>query len=140
MGCSMFRASIHVRRAEGAPPFTQQEQETAKAITLRIGSAAGFRETDAGETLSNDPSSSYRWFVSLDAPGSGDFDQKSVGVSGGMRNDRREIRIVFGDYDRGQPLPSTQKMIDEMRVALEHAFPDCPIEVTRHDKPRLFGP
>ena len=78
--------------------------------------------------------------MSLDAPGGGDFDQKSVGVSGGMRNDRREIRIVFGDYDRGQPLPSTQKMIDDLRVALERAFPDCRIEVTRHDKPRLFGP
>jgi hypothetical protein len=130
----MFGASIHVRRAEGAPPFTLQEQDIAKAIAVEVGRAAGFRAIDRADTLSN-----YRYFVSLQAPVDS-LEQKSVDVWGGMRDDHREIRILFGDYDRGQPLPSTQRMIDEMRVALERAFPDCAVEVTRHDKPRLFGP
>jgi hypothetical protein len=131
----MYNASIHVQRPDGT--FTPNEQDAAKAIVVEICRAAGFRETDTPDALSDHPSSSYRWFVSL---GGKDFEQDSVGISGGMRKDRREIRIVLEDERRGEPLPSTRKMIDDLRVALERAFPDSHVEVTTKKIPRVFGP
>jgi hypothetical protein len=57
-----------------------------------------------------------------------------------MRADRREILIAVGDWMNGDPLPATRKLVDDLRAALARAFPDSQVDVTRHDKPRLFGP
>ena len=137
----MYGARVSVLRPEGAPSFTPEEQATAKSIVVEVCRAAGFGETDTAEKLSDHESSSpYRWFVSLGAPGGGDFDQDSVDISGEMRKDRREIRVSVGDWARGEPLPSTQKMVEDLRAALERAFPDCRVTVTSRKVVRWFAP
>ncbi|HKA13942.1 MAG TPA: hypothetical protein VKH41_02910 [Myxococcota bacterium] len=134
-GCTMFGARIHVARAEGAP-FTQREEDAAKAVVDEICRAAGFRE---GRPKPGDPSSSWPYvdFVSFDGEGS---EQDTVGIVGMMRRDRREILISIGDWNRSDPLPATRNLVDDLRSALQRSFPDARIEVTREDKPRLFGP
>jgi hypothetical protein len=140
-GCTMYGASVSVLRPEGSPSFTQQDQDTAKSIVVEVSRAAGFWETDTAEKLSDhESSSSYRWFVSLGAPGGGDFDQDSVDISGEMRKDRREIRVSIGDDVRGEPLPSTRKLVEDLRVALERAFPESRVTVTSRKVVRWFAP
>jgi hypothetical protein len=57
-----------------------------------------------------------------------------------MRRDRREIRVVVSDYERGEPLPATRKMIDDLQSALARAFPDCRVEVTSRTRLHGFAP
>jgi hypothetical protein len=139
-GCYTYGANVSIVRPDPAPSFTQQEQETAKAITLRIGRAAGFWETDVAEKLSADPMSSpYLWFVSLGAPG-GDPERRHVSILGMVRKDRRELQISVGDSTRGDPTPATAQLIEDLRVALERAFRDCQVEVTHRKKLHLLAP
>jgi hypothetical protein len=58
----------------------------------------------------------------------------------GLRKDAREIRVSVSDSAPGAPRPPTRKLIDDLRAALEQAFPDSRVEVTTSRKPRLFGP
>ena len=140
-GCFFYGVRLHVRPLDPERAFTAEEQETAKRIAIEICSAAGFRETDVAAKLSDHPSSSpYIGFVSLGAPGGGDFDQDSVSILGVIRKDRREIIISLGDTLRDEPLPSTQKMIDDLRAALERAFPDARVEMEMEKTLRAFGP
>ena len=140
--CSfLYGANISVERAQDAPSFSQQEQETARDLVLEVGRAAGLWETDAAEKLSATPSSSpYEHFVSLGAPGGENPDLRSVVVLGGVRNDRREIRISVSDHARGEPLPSTREMVEDLRTALERAFPDSRVDVAAHRVRRGFAP
>lgn len=138
--CYVHGTSISITRADPKPTFTQREQDTAKTIVIQIGRAAGFWETDVAEKLAGPASSRpYLWFVSLGAPG-GSPEQRSVSISGEMRSDRREIRVSVADSARGEPLPSTRQMIEDLRVALERAFPDCHVEVTSRRKLHLLAP
>ena len=129
----MFGARIHVRQTEAQPAFTPDEQERAKAIVTEICRAARFLE----RAPRGEPSGPYLEFVSFDGT---DSEQDTVSVSGAIRDGRREILISVGDWMRGEPLPSTQKMVDELRTALERAYPDSRVEVTRQNKSKLFGP
>lgn len=139
-GCYIYGAFISVTQPDRAPPFTPRDQEAARAIAVEVGRAAGFWETDAAEKLAAHESSwPYLYFVSLGAPG-GSVEQRSISILGAMRKDRREIRLSVGDDARGEPLPSTQRMIDDLRAALERAFPDCRVEVTSRKKLHLLAP
>jgi hypothetical protein len=139
-GCYIYGAAISVVPDERAAAFTQEEQETARALAVRVGRSAGFWETDDAAKLSaSDTTWPYRYFVSLGAPG-GNAQQRSVSILGAIRKDRREIQISVGDDARGEPLPETRKMIDELRAALESAFPDCRVEVTTRKKLHLLAP
>jgi hypothetical protein len=140
-GCSYIHVtSLSVTRADSAPSFTREEQDTARAIVTETCSAAGFWETDTAQTLSNSPSSwPYVWFVSFGAPG-GRVEQRSVTISGEMRKDRREIRISVGDSARGEPLPATRQLIEELRASLERAFPDSRVDVTFRRTPHVLAP
>ena len=132
-GCaSMYGASISVARPEGAPAFTQQEQDRAKAIVVEIGRAERFTELDPLPS-----SSGYLPFVRLRGR---DSEQDTVEVLGSMRRDRREIVISIGDDSRGEPLPGTQKLVDDVRSALERAFPEARVAVETRTKPRILGP
>ena len=135
-GCTMFGARIHVARPEQAPPFTREEQQAAKAIVDEVSRAARFRESGL---RADDPSSSWPYvdFVAFDGKGS---EQDTVGVVGMMRRDRREILISIGDANRGDPLPATRKLVDDLRAALQRAFPDARVEVTTPSQPRILGP
>ena len=141
MGCaSLFRAHVAVTKTDAAPPFTQPEQERAKAIVVEIGRAAGFWETDTAAKLSDRESSwPYVAFVSLGAPG-GDPDRQRVHILAEMRKDRRELRVLVGDDARGDPLPSTRQLVDELRTALERAFPDSRVEAASRKARQGFGP
>ncbi len=139
-GCYIHRTLISVTQVDAAALFTREDQDTAKAIVIQICRAAGFWETDVAERLSAYPSSRpYLWFVSLGAPG-GNLEQRSVSISGAIRKDRREIRISVGDNARGEPLPATRQMIEDLRVAIERAFPDCHVEVMPRKKLHLLAP
>jgi hypothetical protein len=129
----MFGARIHVRHSDVQAAFSQDEQERAKAIVTEICRAARFHERASRRA----PMGPYLEFVSFDGTGS---EQDTVSVSGAIREGRREITISVGDWARGDPLPATQKMVDELGAALERAFPDARVEVTRKDKPRILGP
>src|SRR5262249_54763223 len=139
--CSfVFDASIYVRRSDATSPFTEQDEQKAKAIVAEICRRAGFWETDAAEKLSAPATSwPYRYFVSLGAPGSS-AEQRSITILGEMRKDRGEIRVSVGDDSRGEPLPRTRELIDELRVALERAFPDSRVEVVMRRTRRGFAP
>jgi len=140
VGCYVHGTLISVMPTDSARSFTQQEQDAARAIAIRIGRAAGFWETDVARKLSSQPSSwPYVWFVSLGAPG-GSVEKRSISIAGEMRKDRREIRISVGDDARGEPLPDTRQMIEDLRAALERAFPDCSVEVTSRKKLHLLAP
>ena len=131
--CStMYSARISVARPDPAPTFTQQERDAAKDLVVEIARAAGFAETDPGEAW--DP---YAEFVALSGKGS---EQDTVTVSGLMRADRREILIAVGDWMNGEPLPTTRKLVDDLRAALERAIPDAQVAVTTRNKPRILGP
>jgi hypothetical protein len=139
-GCShTFNASISAQRPEGAASFSAQEQERAKAIAVEICRAAGFSETDLARRLEENRmrTSSYHYFVTL---GGEDFEQSTVIVFGEIRDDRREIRISATDYQRGEPLPVTDKLIEDVRAGLAREFPDASISVQRTRKLRTFAP
>jgi hypothetical protein len=139
-GCYVHRTLIYITRADPAPSFSREDRDIAKAIVIEICRAAGFWETDPAERLSSDPPSRpYLWFVSLGAPG-GNLEQRSVSISGAMREDHREIRIAVGDSARGEPSPATRQMIADLRAALERAFPGCRIEVTARRRLHLLAP
>lgn len=139
-GCYVHGTFLSVTRADPAAPFTAREQETARAIVVELGRAAGFWETDAAKKLAARPSSSpYVDFVSLGAPG-GNREQRSVTILGSLRKDHREIRIAVGDDARGDLLPAAQQMVDELRAALGRAFPDARVEVTSRRQLRGFAP
>jgi len=139
-GCYVHGTLLSVLPADSARSFTPQEQEAAKAIALRIGRAAGFRETDVAERSAGHPTSRpYARFVSLGAPGAG-VERRSVTISGEMRTDRREIRISVGDDARGEPLPDTRRMIEDLRSALAREFPDCRVAVESRKKLHLLAP
>ena len=133
----MYSASISVSRPEVAPSFTQQEQDRARAIVVEIGRAERFREVEPLPVLAEPSSYEYLTFVRLSGR---DSEQDTVGVSGLMRQDRREIVIAVGDPDRGEPLPRTQKLVNDIRVALVRAFPDSQVDVETRKTPRIFGP
>jgi hypothetical protein len=139
-GCYTYGALVSVPQPDLAPPFTHEEQETAKAIAIEISSAAGFWQTDDAAKLAAIPSSwPYVEFVSLGAPG-GDAEHRHVSILGSMRKDRRELRISVGDDARGDPGPATIQLIEDLRAALERAFPDCQVEVTARKKLHLLAP
>jgi len=121
-----------VARSETEPTFTQEERDAAKAIIVEVARAAQFVETNPKEAW--EP---YDEFVALSGKGS---EQDTVTVSGLMRADRREILIAVGDWMNGDPLPATLKLVDELRAALEGAFPDTRVAVTTRNKPRILGP
>ena len=136
-GCStMYSAHISVSRSEGTP-FTQQEQDRARAIVVEIGRAERFWEMDPLPMRAEPASYEYLTFVRLSGK---DSEQDTVDISGDMRQDRREIVISIGDENRGEPLPPTQKLVDDVRVALERAFPDSHVEIETRNTPRIFGP
>jgi len=131
--CStMYSARISVTRPGGAAPFTDRERDEAKAIVLEIARAARFAAR--AEASAPDP---YVEFVALSGKGS---DQDTVAVSGMMRTDRREILIAVGDWMNGDPLPATRTLVDDLRAALERAFPDAQVAVETRSKPRILGP
>ena len=136
-GCTMFEASVRVRRTDDQPPFTQEEQDRVKEIVSEICRAARFSERAAHNEYPDASDSAYLDFVWFDGKGS---EQDTVGVSGAIRRGRREIRVSVGDYKNGDPLPTTQKMVDDLRVALEEAVPESRVVVSRHDESKLFGP
>jgi hypothetical protein len=137
IGCStMYSARISVARPEGAP-FTQQEQDRARAIVVEMGRAERFWEVDPLPMLAEPSSYEYLPFVRLSGK---DSEQDTVAISGLMRQDRREIVISVGDPDRGEPLPRTQKLVNDIRVALVRAFPDSQVDVETRNTPRIFGP
>jgi len=143
-GCYTYSALISVSPVDRAGALTREEQVAARAIVVEIGRAAGFWETDVAKRLSeieaSQPSSwPYHTFVSLGAPG-GSTEQRSIAILGEMRGDRREIRIGVGDHERGEPLPATRKMIDDLQSALARAFPDCRVEVTSSRHLHWFAP
>jgi hypothetical protein len=139
-GCYIYVANIVIQGPDPTQLFSQVEQERAKTITIEAGRAAGFWQTDDAEWLSSYPSTwPYLAFVSLGAPGSRSG-QRSVSILGEMRKDRREIRITVDDIERGDPLPATTELIEELRAALEQAFPDCSVEVTSRKKLHLLAP
>jgi hypothetical protein len=86
-----------------------------------------------------DPPSSWPYvdFVSLDGKGS---EQDTVGVVGMMRTDRREILIWVGDSMRGDPLPTTRKLVGDLHAALQRAFPDAKVDVETRKRLRTFAP
>ena len=129
----MFGARIHVRHSDAQPAFSQDEQARAKAIVTQICRAARFSE----RAPHREPMGPYLEFVSFDGT---DSEQDTVSVSGAIRDGRREIAISVGDTMRSDPLPSTQKMVDELGAALERAFPESRVEVTRKNTSKLFGP
>jgi hypothetical protein len=135
-GC-MFSANVRVEQRDGAPSFDRDDEAMARAVVVRVARGADFREVDLPDTLADRPSSPYRWIVSLSGEG---FEQDTVRVLVGLRNDGREIRVVVSDSTRGTPRSPTQRLIDDLRSALEQAFPDCRVEVAIQRKPRLFGP
>ena len=138
IGCSsMYSADISVSRPDGAPAFTQQEQDRARAIVVEISRAERFREMDPLPMLAEPSSYEYRTFVRLSGK---DSEQDTVDIAGDMRRDRREILISIGDENRGEPLPPTQKLVDDVRVALERAFPDSHVAIETRKTPRIFGP
>ena len=140
VGCYVHGTFISVSPTDAARSFTPEEQDAAKAIAIRIGRAAGFWETDVAQKLSSARSSwPYVWFVSLGAPG-GSVEKRSISIAGEMRKDRREIRISVGDDARGEPLPDTLRMIEDLRAALEREFPGCSVEVTSRKKLHLLAP
>lgn len=139
-GCFFYGVGISVVPPDTAPPITLDDRERVERIVIEVGRKEGFRETDVAERISATPSSSpYVWFVSLGGP-DGAADQRSVSISGQMRKDRREIRVFVRDYERAEPLPATQRLIDDLRQALERAFPGWRVDVTMRKKHRLFGP
>ena len=139
-GCYVHGTFLSVTPADSARSFTPGEQDAARAIAIRIGSAAGFWETDVAHTLASQPSSwAYVPFVSLGAPG-GSVEKRSVSILGEVRKDRREIRLSVGDDARGEPLPDTRQMIEDLRAALEQSFSDCRVEVTSRKKLHLWAP
>lgn len=140
-GCYFYIADIAVRGSEPTPPFTREDQERVKATVIEIARSAGLWETDTAAKLASMPSSSspYREFVSAGAPG-GSPERRHVSILGQMREDRREIYIGVRDSERGEPLPETAKLIEDLRIALEHALPGRRVEVTHRTKHRLFGP
>jgi hypothetical protein len=138
IGCStMYSARISVSRPEVASSFTQQEQDRARAIVVEISRAERFREVDPLPVLAEPSSYEYLTFVRLSGRGS---EHDTVALSGSMRQDRREIVIAVGDANRGEPLPQTQKLVDEIRVALAREFPDSRVDVETSRTPRIFGP
>jgi hypothetical protein len=139
-GCYIYGAFVSVTDPDQAHAFTLRDQDAARAIVLEIGRSGGFWETDTAAKLSAVESSRpYLYFVSLGAPG-GSAEQRSIDILGAMRKDRREIQVSVGDDARGEPLPSTRKMVDDLRAALERAFPGCRVEVTSRKKLHLFAP
>jgi hypothetical protein len=139
-GCYIYGASISVTHPDQAHAFTLQDQDAARAIVIEIGRSEGFWETDTAAKLSAAESSwPYLYFVSLGAPG-GSAELRSIDILGAMRKDRREIHVSVGDDARGEPIPSTLKMIDDLRAALERTFPGCRVEVTSRKKLHLFAP
>src|SRR5882724_4113315 len=134
-GCTMFISRIHVQRAESEPAFTHAEREKAKVIALEICRAARFAGR-ASEPIDPAPSG-YSEVFACDGRGS---EQDTVSVSGQLRNGGREILVSLSDYTRADPLPATRKMLEDLRTALERAFPDARVEVTRNNRLRLFGP
>jgi succinylglutamate desuccinylase len=139
-GCAhTFNASISTQQPEGAGPFTAPQQERAKAIAVEIGRAAGFSETDLARRLEDNRMTTwpYHYFMTL---GGEDFEQSTVIVFGEIREDRREIVIDISDDYRGEPLPVTEKLIEDLRAGLARAFPDASISVQRTRKLRTFAP
>ena len=138
-GCShTFNAGITARRPDGAASFSALEQERAKAIVVEICRAAGFSQTDVARRIEEHRSESpYHYFVSL---GGEDFEQSTVTVFGEIREDRREILISISDDFRGEPLPVTEKLIEDVRSGLASAFPDASVVVQRTRKLRTFAP
>jgi hypothetical protein len=131
--CTMYGARIQVERAGAASAFTLPEQARARAIVLEICRAERFTE----RSVSGASSGGYVTFVSLTGKGS---EHDTVGVSGQIADDRRVILVSVGDSARGEPLPRTQQLVDDLRAALARAFPESRVEVTRHDESKLFGP
>jgi hypothetical protein len=139
-GCYTFGAVVTVQPDDQTASFTLEEQETARAIVIDIGRAAGFWETEVAEKLSADPSSSpYLWFVSLGAPG-GDPERRHVSIAGVVRKDRREIQISVEDSMRGDPTPATAKLIEDLHGALERAFPRYRVQLTQESELHLLAP
>jgi len=133
VACTLFIERVHVERADPAEAFTEQEQEKARAIVLEICRAERFSES----TIANSPGNPYLTFVSLEGKGS---EQDTVAVAGQITRTRREIIVTVGDDARAEPLPTTQKLVGDLRAALERAFPESRVTVTRDDQLRLFGP
>lgn len=135
-GATLYGAEIHVERAAPAQPFSRAEQDTARGIIEQICRAERFASRGA---LRTDPLPSWPYveFASLDGKGS---EQDTVGVSGQMRTDRREILVSTADWHNGDPLPATEALVENLRAALASAFPDARVEVTRRQTSRLFGP
>ena len=131
----MFISRIHVARIGSDPAFTPEEVERAKALVLEVCRGARF-SASTSEPVDRAPSG-YNEFLACDGTGS---EQDTVSVSGQMRNGGREIIVSVGDYTRGTPLPATRKLLDDLRIALERAFPESRVEVTRNNQSRLFGP
>jgi hypothetical protein len=139
-GCTMFGAVVSIQPPDRTASFTLEEQETAKAIVIDIGRAAGFWETDVAEKLSANPTTSpYLWFVSLGAPG-GNPERRHVSILGIVRNDRRELRISVSDDERGDPTPATAQLIEALRETLQRAFPNSRVEVTFRKSLHWFAP
>jgi hypothetical protein len=131
----MFISRIQVERAGSEPAFTPEELGRAKTAVLEICRDARF---SARTSEPFDPApSGYSEFVACEGK---DSEQDTVSVSGQTRNGRREIIVTVADFARGEPLPSTREMLDDLRIALEQAFPESHVEVTRNDKSKLFGP
>ena len=131
--CTLFIERVHVERVGDAEAFTEQEQQRARAIVLEICRAARFSESTTASSSGNP----YLTFVSLDGKGS---EQDTVAVAGQISRTRREIIVTVGDDARAEPLPTTQKLVTDLRAALEHSFPESRVTVTRDDALRLFGP
>jgi hypothetical protein len=138
LGCAhTYYAGISALRPEGAPAFTQQEQDEVKAIAVEIGRAAGFLDVRTAPEWELSPSDPHLYVVGLSGE---DFEQATVSLSAWIRRDRREILVSIVDAHRGEPLPSTRKLIEDVRKALERAFPDALVEVESRTKLRTFAP
>jgi hypothetical protein len=139
LGCShTYRAAISVERPESAQVFTHDEQERAKRIAIGAGRAAGFLDVrDAPEKWQPGPSDPYDYLVTLSGE---DFEQATVHVSAFVRRDRREIVVSIVDLHRREPLPATQRLIEDVRAALEREFPDARVDVEARTKLRTFAP